>query len=49
MPGQLQRLNEISITLDRWQREAAGPEFAAKAANKNPMAALVTAGTGTSC
>jgi PAS domain S-box-containing protein len=39
-PKQVQLLKEIAATTDRWQREAAGPEFAAKAANKDAAAAM---------
>jgi CHASE3 domain sensor protein len=45
VPKQLQLLKEIAATMDRWQREAAGPEFAAKAANRD-AAAAVTADHG---
>ena len=45
VPKQLELLKGISATMDQWQREAAGPEFAAKAANRD-AAAAVTADHG---
>ena len=42
VPRQLQLLKDIAATMDRWQREAAEPEFAAKAANKDAAAAVDT-------
>jgi PAS domain S-box-containing protein len=41
-PNQLQLLKQIASIMDRWQREAAGPEFAAKAANKDAAAAITS-------
>jgi PAS domain S-box-containing protein len=35
-PKQLQLLQGISNRMDQWQREVAAPEFAAKAANRDP-------------
>jgi PAS domain S-box-containing protein len=35
VPKQLQLLKDIAASMDRWQREVAGPEFAAKAADKD--------------
>jgi PAS domain S-box-containing protein len=40
VPKQLQILKQIAATIDQWQREAAGPEFAAKEANRDAAAAV---------
>jgi PAS domain S-box-containing protein len=40
VPKQLQLLKDIAARMDEWQRVAAGPEFAAKAENKDPAAAV---------
>ncbi len=40
VPRQLQLLKDIAAKMDQWQREAAGPEFAAKAANRDAGAAV---------
>jgi len=45
VPKQLQLLKDIAATMDQWEREAAGPEFAAKAANRD-AGATVTADHG---
>jgi len=40
VPKQVQMLKDIAAATDRWQREAAGPEFAAKEANRDAVAAV---------
>jgi PAS domain S-box-containing protein len=42
VPKQMQMLKEIAATMDQWQREAAGPEFAAKAAKRDAVAAVTS-------
>jgi PAS domain S-box-containing protein len=42
VPRQIEMLKEISAGMDRWQREAAGPEFAAKSANRDAAAAVTS-------
>jgi CHASE3 domain sensor protein len=41
VPKQLQILKDIAARMDQWQRDAAGPEFAAKAANRDAAAAVI--------
>ena len=42
VPRQIQMLKEISAGMDLWQRDAAGPEFAAKAANRDAAAEVTS-------
>jgi len=42
VPPQLQLLRQIAASMDRWQREVAQPEFAAKEANHMTGAAVTT-------
>jgi PAS domain S-box-containing protein len=42
LPRQVELLKQISAGMDRWQREAAGPEFAAKSAGRDAAAAVAS-------
>jgi PAS domain S-box-containing protein len=42
VPKQMQLLKDIAAAMDSWQKEAVGPEFAAKAANRNAAQAVAS-------
>ena len=42
VPAQIQLLKDIATGMDQWQRNAAGPEFAAKSSGRDTAAAVVS-------